>query len=151
MAPSETKAHVRSIMVPVDGSHASMSALALACDIAQKNKSEVFAVHVIAVKRTLPLDAPLEEEEAAGDKILANAEQVAKEQGCKVEYEMLHAREAGSAIVDEAIERQVDLIIIGTGYEQPFGEFQLSGVVLHVLKNAPCEVWVCRHPAESAR
>lgn len=135
-------------MVPVDGSHASMQAVALACDIARNNKGQVFVVHVIEVKRTLPLDAQLEAEEAAGDEILARAERVAREQTFDVEGEILHAREASPAIVDEAIERGVDLIILGMGYQQPFGEFQLGRVVQYVLKSAPCEVWVCRHPAE---
>lgn len=135
-------------MVPVDGSHASMQAVALACDIARNNKGQVFVVHVIEVKRTLPLDAQLETEEAAGDEILARAERVAQGQTFDVEGEILHAREASPAIVDEAIERGVDLIILGMGYQQPFGEFQLGRVVQYVLKSAPCEVWVCRHPAE---
>ncbi len=135
-------------MVPVDGSHASMQAVALACDIARSNKGKVYVVHVIEVKRTLPLDAQLETEEAAGDEILARAEQVAQEQEFDVEGEILHAREASPAIVDEGIERDVDLIILGMDYQQPFGEFQLGRVVRYVLKSAPCEVWVCRHPVE---
>jgi nucleotide-binding universal stress UspA family protein len=133
-------------MVPVDGSHASMQAIALACDIARHNKGMVYAVHVIEVKRTLPLDAQLDVEEAAGDEILAQAERVAREQNFDVEGEILHAREASPALVDEAIERGVDLIILGMGYTQPFGEFQVGRVVQYVLKSAPCEVWVCRHP-----
>jgi nucleotide-binding universal stress UspA family protein len=135
-------------MVPVDGSHASMQAVALACDIARSNKGKVYVVHVIEVKRTLPLDAQLEAEEAAGDEILAGAERVARDQDFDVEGEILHAREASPAIVDEAIERGVDLIVLGMDYQQPFGEFQLGRVVRYVLKSAPCEVWVCRHPVE---
>jgi nucleotide-binding universal stress UspA family protein len=135
-------------MVPVDGSHASMQAVALAADLAKKNKGQVFAVHVIEVKRQLPLDAPMETEETAGDEMLARAEQVGKKHGMKIEGEILHARESGPAIVDDAIERGVDLIILGNMYEQPFGEFRLGRVGQYVLKTAPCEVWLCRHPAE---
>jgi nucleotide-binding universal stress UspA family protein len=135
-------------MVPVDGSHASLQAVALACDIARKSKGQVFVVHVLEVKRTLPLDAELGPEAAAGDEVLAQAEQVAREQDFEVEGEILQAREASHAIVDEAIERTVDLIILGMNYQQPFGEFQLGRVVQYVLKSAPCEVWVCRHPVQ---
>ena len=135
-------------MVPADGSHASMQAVALACDVGRRNRAKVYVVHVIEVKRSEPLDAELEPEEAAGDEILSRAEQVVREQDCEVEGEILHAREASPAIVDEAIERGVDLIILGMEYQQPFGEFQLGRVVQYVLKSAPCEVWVCRHPAE---
>ncbi|OGO49933.1 MAG: hypothetical protein A2148_07695 [Chloroflexi bacterium RBG_16_68_14] len=125
-----------------------MQAVALACEIARKSKGKVYVVHVIEVKRTLPLDAQLESEEAAGDVVLSQAERVAREQHFKLEGEILHAREAGPAIVNEAIDRGVDLIVLGMSYPQRFGEFQLGRVVEYVLRSAPCEVWVCRHPPE---
>lgn len=125
-----------------------MQAVALACDIARKNKGNVYVVHVIEVNRNLPLTAEIESAEKEGDEILANAEQVSREQGFSVEGAILHAREASPAIVDEAIERNVDLIILGTDYTQPFGDFQLGSVVQYVLKSAPCEVWLCRHQVE---
>ncbi len=125
-----------------------MQAVALAGDIARKNKGAVYVGHVIEVDRSLPLTAEIESAEKAGDEILSNAEQVSREQGFNVEGAILHAREASPAIVDEAIERNVDLIIMGTDYTQPFGEFQLGSVVQYVLKSAPCEVWLCRHQVE---
>ncbi len=125
-----------------------MQAVALACDVARKNKGRIYVVHVIEVKRTLPLDAPMEEEEAAGDAMLVEAESVAKKQNFEVEGEILHAREAGPAIVDEAIERRADLILLGTGYDDAFGQYHLGRVVQYTLRNAPCEVWVCRHAVE---
>ncbi len=149
MPSPESTAHLRSIMVPVDGSHASLQAVALACDIAHKNKGRVSVVHAIEVKRTMPLDAELEPEAAAGEEVLAQAARVAREQDFDVDSEILQAREASHAIVDEAIERGVDLIILGMEYQQPFGEFQLGRVIQHVLRSAPCEVWVCRHPVQA--
>ena len=86
----------------------------------------------------------MEIEEAAGDDVLSKAEDVARKQGFQVEGEILHAREAAPAIVDEAIERGADLIVMGIGYQGPFGEFQLPRVVQAVLKSSPCRVWVCR-------
>ncbi len=135
-------------MVPVDGSHASLQAVALACDIARKNKGSVSVVHVIEVKRTMPLDAELEGEAAAGEEVLTQAARVAREQDFDVDSEILQAREASHAIVDEAIERGADLIILGMEYKQPFGEFQLGRVIQYVMRSAPCEVWVCRHPVK---
>lgn len=144
MAAPESTALLRSILVPVDGSPASLQAVALASDIARKNKGRVYVVHVIEVKRTLALDAPMETEETAGDSVLSQAEEVARKQGFQVEGEILHAREAGPAIVDEAIERGADLIVLGVGYQGSLGEFQLPRVVQAVLKSSPCQVWVCR-------
>jgi nucleotide-binding universal stress UspA family protein len=122
-----------------------MQALGLACELARKNKGKVYAVHVIEVKRTLPLDAPMQTEEDSGEDILLQAEQVAKNQGYRAESEILHAREAGPAIVDEAIARRADLIILGMPYSRPFGEYEVGRVVEYVLRSAPCEVWLCRH------
>ena len=145
MSQREATSHLKFIMVPVDGSDASMDAVALACDIARKNKGKVYVVHVIEVKRSLPLDAELEPEAAAGESVLAQAEAVARQQDFEVDGELLQAREAGHAIVDEAIERGVNLIILGIAYPAPFGDFQLGRMPQYVLRSAPCEVWLCRH------
>ncbi len=133
-------------MVPVNGSHAGMQAVGLACDIARENKGRVYVVHVIEVRRALPLDAEVEAQAEASEEILSQAARVARDHHLDVEGEILQARDAGPAIVDEAIERGVDLIILGTEYRQPFGEFQLGRVPQYVLKDAPCEVWVRREP-----
>jgi len=131
-------------MVPVDGSPASLQAVALACDLARKNKGTVYVVHVIEVKRSLPLDAEMETEATSGEEIIAGAEQVGREHGFDVEGEILQARDAGHAIVDEAVERGVDLVILGSEFHQPFGEFQLGRVTQYVLRSATCEGWVRR-------
>ena len=130
--------------MPVDGSTASLQAVALACDVASENRGKVFVVHVIEIKRALPLDAEVEPQTAAGDEILSKAEQTARELNFDVEGEILQARDAAHAIVDESVERGVDLIILGSEYHQPFGEFELGRVIQYVLKSAPCEVWVRR-------
>ena len=56
------------ILVPVNGNPTDQEAVALACEIARRAKSAVYAIYVIEVKRTLPLDvddllsqSPLEE------------------------------------------------------------------------------------------
>ncbi len=148
MSSREPTAEITSILVPVDGSDASMRAVALACSIAKRNKGKVYVVHVIEVRRSLPLDAQLQPEAARGEEIIAQAEKVADEMDFEVEGELLQAREAGHAVVDEAIERAVGAIILGMDYKRPFGQFQLGRLTQYVLKHAPCHVWVCRHPVQ---
>ena len=70
------------------------------------------------------------------------------EQDFEVRGELLQAREPGHAVVDEAVERGVDTIILGVDYKRPVGEFQLGRLTQYVLKNAPCLVWICRQPVE---
>jgi nucleotide-binding universal stress UspA family protein len=146
LAAPDPLAGVRSILVPVDGSPASLDAVALACSIAKKNRGKVYAVHVIEVKRSLPLDAELPEEASSGEDVLSRAERIASDADFRIEGELLQAREAGHAIVDEAMERSVDLILLGAEHKAPLGEYQMGRLTQYVLRAAPCSVWLWRHP-----
>jgi nucleotide-binding universal stress UspA family protein len=148
LAAADPTAGMKVILVPTDGSPASMRAVTLACNIARRNKGRVYVVHVIEVKRSLPLDAELEPEAGEGERILLQAEKAAHEQDFEVQGELLQAREAGHAVVDEAVERGVDAIILGVDYKRPVGDFQVGRLAQYVLKNAPCVVWICRQPVE---
>jgi len=147
LASTDPTAGVRSILVAVDGSPASLDAVSLACSIAKRNKGKVYAVHVIEVKRSLPLDADLSAEAATGEDVLMRAERVADEADFHLDGELLQAREAGHAIVDEAMERNVDLILLGAEHKASAGEYQMGRLTQYVLRAAPCNVWLWRHPA----
>ena len=62
------------ILVPVNGNPTDDDAVALACEIGRRGKASVYAIYVIEVKRTLPLDVDLPPEAAKGDSVLARAE-----------------------------------------------------------------------------
>ncbi len=138
----------RRILVPVSGSATDSEAVGFACNCAKKAKAEVYAIYVIEVKRALPLDAEIQPEIERGEQVLERAERVAEGADCKIQAELLQAREVGPAIVDEAIERGVDLIVMGLSYKKRFGEFNLGRAVPYVLKHAPCRVWVLRESFE---
>ena len=126
------------ILVPVTGTEADEEAIRLACRLAKQDKSQVYAVYIITMGRELPLDAEIEPEIKKSEDMLNHIENIAEEQGCRIETDLLQAREAGPAIIDEAIEREVDLILMGAAYKRRFGEFSLGEVLPYVLKNAPC-------------
>jgi len=128
------------ILVPVSGTEADGEAMRLACRLAKKNKAKIWVVCVVEVKRSLPLDAEIESEIKKAENILDHMESVAEEQDYEVETDLLQAREAAPSIVDEAVERGVDLILMGVTYKKHFGQFSLGNVVPYVLKNAPCHV-----------
>lgn len=132
------------ILVPVNGNHSDEEAIALACEVARRAKAQVYAIYVIEVKRVLPLDVDLPPEAARGDEVLASAERAAQQSSVDLHAEILQARDVGTAIVDEAVERQVDLIVMGITYKRKFGEFDLGRTAPYVLKNAPCRVWLAR-------
>lgn len=132
------------ILVAVNGNHTDQEVVGLACRIARRTKAQVFAIYVIEVKRTLPLDVEVPAESSRGEQILEHAERVADDWGQEIQAELLQARDVGTAIVDEATERNVDLIIMGITYKKRFGEFDLGKTAPYVLKNAPCRVWLLR-------
>lgn len=134
------------ILVPVIGTEADDEAMKLACRLAKRNKGKIWAVYIIAVKRALPLDAEVEPEIRKAEGILDHIESIAEEQDYEVETDLLQAREVAPAIVDEAVEREVDLILMGVTYERHFGQFSLGNVVPYVLKNAPCHVILYHQP-----
>lgn len=130
----------KKILVPVDGSEADIETIKLACRLAKKDKGKVFAVSVVAIKRALPLDAEVDSEIKKAEEILDKVESVAEEEDYEVETDVLQARDVGPAVVDEAVERGVSLILMGIKYKTSFGQFSLGSVVPYVLKNSPCPV-----------
>ncbi|MBL7127203.1 MAG: universal stress protein [Dehalococcoidales bacterium] len=135
----------KKILVPISGTEIDEDTMRLACRLANKNKGKIWAVYVITVKRTLPLDAEIEPEIKNAEDILGNIEMIAEEEDYEVEAEALQAREAGPAIIDEAVERGINLILMGVKYKSRFGQFSLGSVAPYVLKNSPCPVILYQH------
>ena len=143
--------NLHTFLVPITSSPASLEALNIACNLAKPRKGRVYAVHVIEVLRSLPLNAEMQEEARRGEQLLRKAEEVAAAADYHVTGELLQAREAGQAIVDESRERQVDAIILGVGYKRLIGAFQVGRTTDYVLKNASCQVWVVRQQVGGER
>ncbi len=132
------------VLVAVTGQPTDEDAIQLACGAARRQKAKIFVIYVIEVRRALPLNAELQGEMEKAERVLAHAEQIADHADYSLETELLQAREVGPAIVDEAVERGVDAIVMGAPYDRRFGEFTLGSTTEYVLKHAPCAVWVCR-------
>ena len=130
----------KNILVPTVGTEADEEAIQLACRLAKKDKGKIWAVYVIAIKRSFPLDAEIESEIKEAENVLDHIEEVAEDQDYEIETDIIQARVAGPAIIDEAVERNVDVILMGVKYKRRFGQFSLGDVVPYVLKNAPCPV-----------
>ena len=79
------------------------------------------------------------------------AERIAEGYGVAVAGELVQARQTGHAIVDEAVERNVDLVILGIGYNRPYGRFELGSEAKYVLEHASAPVWLIRDEEPSAQ
>lgn len=134
------------ILVTVSGGSLDEEMVDFACYQAKRARGRLYAVYVIEVKRELPLEVDLPAEVEKGEEILQKAEDVARHWKQEMETEVLQARDAGTAIVEEAERRDVDLVIVGLRYRKKFDQFYMGSTVSHVLKNAPCRVCVCREP-----
>ena len=145
MAKLEPLRKVGRYLVPVDGSDASYAALAATCDVARLNRANVAALFVIEVPRTLPLDADMRGAFDRGETILTEAERVGRDRKVNVDATICQARQAGHAVVDEAITDGADAIVVGVDYNRPYGRFRLGRLPEYVLANAPCEVWLFRY------
>ncbi|MBI5300830.1 MAG: universal stress protein [Chloroflexi bacterium] len=135
------------ILVPIEGIPADEAAIHLACQTAKPDKAKVLLIHVIEMQRTLPVDAENLPAQERGEQALIEAERIARAHYSHVESELLQARVAGSALVNEATDRGVDLIVMGIPFRKLLGEFYLGATANYVFKNAPCPVWLCRERA----
>jgi nucleotide-binding universal stress UspA family protein len=119
----------------------------LASELGRAVHAELVGVHVVEVEWSLPLDADIAARSEDAQQILDQAELWAEQLKMKLEPVLLQAREVGAALVDEATERDADVLFLGLGYRKRFGgDFAIGRTIPYVLKHAPCQVWVVREP-----
>jgi nucleotide-binding universal stress UspA family protein len=135
------------VLVPVSGNHVDSEVIRMACGLAEASSASVYAVYVIEVERSLPLDVSLETHSAKGEEILERVRGAAQEAGYDIDTGLLQAREAGPAIVHEAVEGRADLIVMGVGYRRRLGVFDIGDTTSYVLREAPCHVVLYRAAA----
>lgn len=128
------------VLVPVSGTDADIDTINLACRLARKEKSKILILYVIPIERNLPLDAELTSEVKTAEKVLSASEKIALENGHEVETDILQARAIGPGIVDEALEHDMDLIVMGLRYKRQYGKYSLGDITPYVLKNTQCPV-----------
>jgi nucleotide-binding universal stress UspA family protein len=132
------------ILVPVNGAATDEEAIRFACRLSLRPRSSVLAVTVVEVPRGLALSTVENAEVAAAEKFLDRAEEIGKDYEIEVKGEILQAREAGHAIVDEIAAREIDLAVVALTYRERFGEFYMGKTVPHILQHAPCRVFLLR-------
>jgi basic amino acid/polyamine antiporter, APA family len=131
----------RNILVPVKPGRASEEAIDVACRLAADRGASLGAVSVVVVPLELPLDSRLEEEEHRAYEALDAASAIAELYGVTATERLIRARHAGRAIVDEAVRRHSEIIVMGAP-RATRGRGVFSDTVDFVLKHAPCRVMV---------
>ncbi len=117
--------------------------VALAAQMTRQRNGNIEVLAVIEVPFTLPLNAHVEQDEKLALEALNRAESVATSIAVRINKRILKARNAGLAIVREAEEKGIDLILIANTPVRVRGNIQqIDPTVEYVMRNAPCEVLV---------
>ena len=124
----------------------------VASEMARGASAEVIGLHVVEVGLALPLDAESQALDRPGKELLALAQQVASDKfRINISTRLVRAREAGPAIVREAEDQAVDLIILGYRKKTYVAKTLLGSAVEFVTEYSPCRVIVQTVPAVQAR
>jgi APA family basic amino acid/polyamine antiporter len=142
----------RSILVPIAPGYASDEAMDFACRLAAERRASIVAFTAIEVPLDLALDAALPEDVREANEQLDEARAIGDSYGVRVIGRIARTRNIGRAIVDEAIRRHSEIIVMAgprrvrlqRGRRQIFGD-----AVDFVLRHAPCRVMVAT-PRERA-
>lgn len=139
----------RRAVVALSGHPNGQRLIRIAAEMAKAHKAELIGVHVVEIDWSMPLDMDIAARSDEIQQVLDLAEGAAEAVGVTLESVLLQARDVGAALVDEAIEREADLLIVGLAYRTKFGgDFAMGRTIPYVLKNAPCAVWVVREPIQ---
>jgi nucleotide-binding universal stress UspA family protein len=145
--PETTEPAFRRALLALSGAPSDQRLVRMVSEVARNTKAEVVGVHVVEIDWTLPLDADVAGSSEEAQRVLDGAEGLAEAGHVALETVLLQARDVGAALVDEAVERGADLLILGLPYRKRFGgDFAIGRTIPYVLKNAPCAVWVVRDP-----
>jgi len=134
------------VLVPMKLGPIGEEMVATAVALAKERGARVDALFVIVVSLDRQLDAPLYELEEQAAASLAEAVLLGEEHGVHVEPVTVRARSLGRAIVDQAVERDSDLIVVGSSPRWRRQSAFFSPTVDFVLRSAPCEVLVVAFP-----
>lgn len=123
--------------------------IGLARQLANEMGAELIAFHVVQVPLATPIEARNEVIDQEGNEILREAARIA---GDKIpggfSTQLLRARNTAEAIIAEAKEQAVDLLVLGHRRKYELAEFLLGSTMRQVAHHAPCEV-IVQIPAPS--
>lgn len=138
------------ILLPVNRAHGYEDVLELARSFVQGGRGRIHAIYVIEMQLKYPLDAEVGEEILRGEEALAEIEHLSMSGRLSLQGEIVQAREAGPAIVQEAANIPATMIIMGVDYGNNPAGFRMSTTADYVLRNAQCPVIIWRSGTHSS-
>jgi basic amino acid/polyamine antiporter, APA family len=140
-SPSEALEY-RRLLVPVIDGPESDEAMNIASQLSAERRASITALHVIEVPLDRPLAAEVADAEDRADAILDEARAIGDSYGVDVITRIVRARSPGRAIVDEAVRRGSEIVVMGAPRRGSRRTAIFDDTVDFVLKHAPCRVMV---------
>ncbi len=134
-----------SAIVPIFGTDVDASALRAAAKLVGEGAT-VEAIYILRVPNQLSLDSGLDEEERLGLSVLESAKVTGRKSGLKIQTQLIRTRSPGAAIVEEAKQRNAEIIYLGTAHAPP-SERALGPTATYLLAHRPCRVVIETPPA----
>jgi len=139
-------AHIayQSIMVPVLGGLLDHSAMVLGCRLAAERGATIVAAGVLEVPRSLPLHAEMGAVEQNLNAQLDHARLIGEEFGVEVITRVLRTRTAELAVLDEALRRETQLIVLGVNPRRHLGLSLVGRTNERIMRKSPVRVLIVR-------
>jgi APA family basic amino acid/polyamine antiporter len=132
------------IMVPVLGNTLDHSAMVLACKVAADRGAQIVVAGVLEVPRSLPLHAELGDAETHLNQQLDYARAIGEEFGVEVVTRVLRTRSAEQAVLEEAVRRETQLIVLGVSPRRHLGLSLVGRTNERILRRSPVRVVIVR-------
>lgn len=149
----------KTLLVPVDGSENAKHALVVACKLAHQDQARVHILHIpeaVSHETTLVwgagavlMEAPPEEVERAGRKLVEGARQEAIEHGIADVDVSIHQGSPARVILDQARSLDADVIVMGSRGLSDIAGLVVGSVSHKVSHTAACEVITVHCPWSS--
>jgi nucleotide-binding universal stress UspA family protein len=135
--PTERARHL--VLVVLKGDQADPEIVTFACDVALRRGAALRALYAVEVPEPQLLSQWQENTEERGRAVLMAARESARASGCTLQGCMVQTRDAAGAIVEEAVEYGVDIVVMAKPHESARGDASE-----HVLSTVPCAVLLVR-------
>ncbi|WP_107995044.1 universal stress protein [Trichococcus paludicola] len=133
--------HYKNILIPVDGSEASIKAFKQAVHIAERNDAALYLIAILDKQNNAEEAAQLQKDK---DSLFDELDRFARANGVAVHKEM-RSGNAKEMIAKTLVEEwNCDLIVMGATGKGTIAKLVVGSVTNHVIKHAPCDVLIVK-------
>ncbi len=145
----DAPAHKSKIMIALRDPEHVDNLVKVACQLSNQVEADVLALSVSEIGPGLPLDLELPMLDESGKKVLSHAVEVASQHDKKISTHLVRAHHAGNAIVTQARNEWVNLLIMGYRAKRGLREIVFGSTLRYVIEHTPCQVIVEILPQEA--